>query len=109
MAEGATRREQLRSDFLAQTARISFAELQRFFAAGRLILVGDALDLIDVAVALAEDDKDSFSGWIESGEIAAVSDDQARAWLATSEVLWSVVAQPWVLVQLDRGARAAPG
>lgn len=94
--------EQLRADFHAQTARISFTELQRYFAGGRLVLVGPGLDLVGVAVALARDDRAAFEGWTAAGEVAGVSDDQAREWLSTGAELWAVVAEPWVLVQVPR-------
>jgi hypothetical protein len=89
----------LRADFHAQTARIAFTELQRYFAGGRLVRVAGSLDLVDVAVALAEDDRDRFEAWIASGTVAGVSDEQARRWLEDDASLWAVVAQPWVLVQ----------
>lgn len=94
-----SRREELRADFLLQTARIAFAELQRYFAAGKLISVVDTLDLIEVAVELAEDNASLFNAWLSAGEVAQVSDAQARDWLNSDPELWAVVADPWVLVQ----------
>ncbi|MEE4277223.1 MAG: DUF2288 domain-containing protein [Halieaceae bacterium] len=94
--------QRLAADFHAQTARIAFTELQRFFAAGQLVLVAAGLDLVQVAVALAEDDAPRFERWIAAGQVAAVSDEQARMWLAEDAALWAVVAQPWVLVQEER-------
>ncbi len=97
-----SRQDRLRADFHAQTARISFAELQRYFAAGRLVLVEENLDLVAVAVALAEDARQSFEAWMAEGQVRGVSDDLARQWLEEDRELWAVVADPWVLVQ-DRG------
>ncbi|MEL7045794.1 MAG: DUF2288 domain-containing protein [Pseudomonadota bacterium] len=94
--------DRLRADFHAQTACIAFSELQRYFAAGKLVLVATELDLVGVALALAKDDKASFEAWIATGVVGPVSDDQARAWLGADAQLWAVVAQPWVLVQEPR-------
>ncbi|MDP5053259.1 MAG: DUF2288 domain-containing protein [Congregibacter sp.] len=91
--------EQRRADFVAQTAQIAFSDLQRYFAAGRLVWVKDALDLIEVAVQLAEDNAAQFERWLAAGEIDAVSDAQAALWLSQERLLWAVVADPWVLVQ----------
>lgn len=96
------RRGQLRTDFHAQTARIAFTELQRYFAGGHLVRVRSGLDLVEVAVALAEDDRQRFEAWIRGGEVAIVDDGQARRWLELDSELWAVVAQPWVLVQESR-------
>lgn len=117
MAETTPRREQLHADFLAQTARIAFSELQRYFAAGKLIFVADTLDLVQVAVELAEDNTELFNTWLGEGDVALVSDAQARQWLIDeaehslehspkhSPEIWAVVADPWVLVQ--QGNRSA--
>lgn len=98
-ADAESRRARLRVDFHAQTARIPFAELQRYFAAGRLVRVSAALDLVEVAVRLAEDNRACFEAWLGSGEVAPVDDAQAADWLAQDTTLWAVVADPWVLVQ----------
>lgn len=102
MVEVLAPRDQRRNDLLMQTARIAFADLQRYFAAGRLVLVSDALDLIDVAVELAEDNAPRFEQWLAAGDVAGVSDIQAAQWLADECALWAVVADPWVLVQQHR-------
>ncbi|MEM1404253.1 MAG: DUF2288 family protein [Pseudomonadota bacterium] len=97
---GDDRRRQLTSDFLAQTARIPFGELQRYFAGGRVVAVADSLDLVSVAVELALDNAAQFQQWVDAGAVNAVSDDTARQWLEAEADLWAVVADPWVLVQL---------
>lgn len=101
-ADGLSSDEQLIADFHAQTARIAFAELQRYFAGGHLVLVGSDLDLVAVAVALAKDDRPAFEAWMAAGVVVGVSDDQARRWLDCDAELWAVVAEPWVLVQEPR-------
>jgi len=95
----ASEREQRRADFLAQTAQIAFTDLQRYFAAGRLVKVSDELDLIEVALELSEDNTAQFEQWLAQARLDGVNDEQATAWLAQERVLWAVVADPWVLVQ----------
>jgi len=92
-------REQRQADFLAQTAKIPFSELQRYFAAGRLVLVKDSLDLIEVAVELSQDNAQQFEQWLSAEMLGGVNDEQASRWLADERHLWAVVADPWVLVQ----------
>lgn len=98
-AAGQPRRARLRADFHAQTARIAFTELQRFFAAGRLVCVAPDLDLVEVAVELACDNRGRLEHWLADGAVEAVSDARAREWLGHDARLWAVVAEPWVLVQ----------
>ncbi|WP_439108188.1 DUF2288 domain-containing protein [Congregibacter sp.] len=99
---------QRRADFLAQTAQIEFAELQRYFAAGRLILVSDDLDLIEVAVQLSQDNAAQFEQWMNTGGVEGVGDERATRWLADNRSLWAVVADPWVLVQQRKSAATPP-
>ncbi len=100
-------REQLRADFLAQTAQITFRELQRPFAAGRLVLVDDSLDLVEVAVQLALDASAQFQRWIDEGRVGPVSDSCAARWIDEDRILWAVVAEPWVLVQVRESREQA--
>ncbi|MEZ5502546.1 MAG: DUF2288 domain-containing protein [Halioglobus sp.] len=100
LAEAQSGREGvLRREYLSQTARIRWHELQGYYAHGSVIAVAPGLDLVEVAVQLGLDNTDSFQRWIASGEVAAVSDAQALHWYESDASLWAVVAAPWVLVQ----------
>ena len=89
----------LREEFNGQTAKMHWHGLQRHFARGVLFKVDRALDLVEVAVKVACDDKAAVEGWMESGQFAQVTADDARAWLDDDPLLWTVVTAPWVLVQ----------
>jgi len=92
-------RELKRGKIISETARIPWQELQRFFAAGKVMLVAPGLDLVDVAFALQEDDVDQVKSWTEALQVMPVPDDQAKEWIASDALLWAVVVKPWVLVQ----------
>jgi len=95
----ADREALLRREYHGQTARIQWHDLQTYYAGGSVVGVSGGLDLVEVAVQLGMDNTARFQGWIDAGQIAAVSDEQALAWYDTNEELWAVVAAPWVLVQ----------
>ncbi|HDY83436.1 MAG: DUF2288 domain-containing protein [Gammaproteobacteria bacterium] len=100
MAEsGIERAALLRREYLSQTSRIRWHDLQTSYAHGTVVNVTPGLDLVDVAVQLGLDNVACFQGWIESGEVTPVNDQQALAWYEANEELWAVVAPPWVLVQ----------
>lgn len=82
-----------------ETAKLTWHELQRHFAAGAVVEVEPSLDLIEVAVAFANDDSASVSGWMSKGGITKVDDQRAAHWLANEAAMWTVVVRPWVLVQ----------
>ena len=89
----------LRASLNAETARIAWTELQTFFARGNALHIDDYMDLIDVAVRVAQDNKTAIANWIENGKIGKVSDETAQKWFECNPSLWTVVVAPWVLVQ----------
>jgi hypothetical protein len=82
-----------------ETAQIAWKELQRYFASGVALVVAADLDLVEVAYQMSRDNKMQIQQWMAVGKFGKVSDEQAKDWLGTDEVLWSVVVSPWVLVQ----------
>jgi len=94
----------LRANINGETAQINWRELQRFFAGGWLICVNSSANLLDVAVAFSLDDKEEVSRWLASGEVAKVSDEQAKQWHQENTAFWSTVVKPWVLIQPITGA-----
>lgn len=92
--------ELLQAKITMETARIAWRELQRFFAAGSALAVAPELDLVQVAAALADDDKNRFENWLSSEQVAPVSDRQAEKWYDGDQDVWAVVVAPWILVQV---------
>ncbi|NMM36237.1 MAG: DUF2288 domain-containing protein [Glaciimonas sp.] len=89
----------LRTKLLQETAQIAWVELQRHFATGAVVYVSDSLDLIDVAIHISNDNKTMVENWLQAQQLGRVSDQQAREWLETDALVWSVVVSPWILVQ----------
>ena len=82
-----------------ETSKIAWQDLQRFFASGSAICVCNDLDLVEVAHQFTIDNAAKVTNWLESGQIARVSDYQAGDWLARDAQVWAVVVKPWILVQ----------
>ena len=91
--------EVMRATLNGETARIAWSELQTFFARGMVVKVDSSLDLIDVAVQMALDDKIAIAAWMEKKQIGKVNDETAQAWLEGNPELWTVIVAPWILVQ----------
>jgi hypothetical protein len=85
-----------------ETGRVKWSELDRHFASGSVIYVSEELDLIEVALRIAHDDKASVSKWMAAGAIAKVSDVQAQTWQQSDATLWASVVSPFVLVQPEK-------
>ena len=94
----------LREKLNLETAKISWHELQRFYAAGNVVLVDGSLDLMTVAEALVADDTAQFSAWMADNKVSGPTPEQAQAWYDADAVLWAMVIAPWVLVQTVENA-----
>ena len=89
----------LRQKINQETAAFPWSELLKQFASGNVIAVDGALDLVDIAEAMAQDNTAVIEPLIVAGKIAKVSDEQASTWLEQNLLLWTVVVKPWILVQ----------
>jgi hypothetical protein len=87
-----------------ETARINWSELERHFAHGVVVWVSHELDLVEVALRIAHDDKEHVTRWMSEGKVAKVSDTQASDWQGRDARLWASVVSPFVLVQEDKAA-----
>jgi hypothetical protein len=94
----------LRDRLNRETARVAWTELQRQYAAGNVVYVASGLDLVEIAVRLANDDKDVLAGLIAQQRVGKVTDAQAAGWLDAGAALWAVVVAPFVLVQESKTA-----
>lgn len=83
----------------AETARIEWTELERHFARGTLVKIDATLDLVEVAAGIVRDDEESVRGWMNCGELAKVTEQDARNWVNRRALFWAVVVAPWILVQ----------
>lgn len=99
MAENEHPKLNLKQKLNLETGKLTWSELQTFFARGVVIIVTPSLDLIEVAVQLSEDNAQAIEQMINKGDITRANDDHARDWVERSPNFWSVVISPWVLVQ----------
>lgn len=86
----------------AETATIQWSELQRQFAQGRTLSVDAALDLVEVAKAIIEDDSAYMEPLVSTEQVRAVLDHEAQVWLEEDKSVWAVVVPPYVLVQVKQ-------
>ncbi|MGD8709869.1 MAG: DUF2288 domain-containing protein [Ectothiorhodospiraceae bacterium] len=89
----------MRTRLNAETAQLSWAELERHFARGAVVRVSADLDLVEVASRFAEDDRPAVERWLTAGEVRRTTVEDAEDWGRRDPALWAVVVAPWVLVQ----------
>lgn len=91
--------EDLKRKLLSETAKISWDELQQFYARGSVVWVSSGLDLLETAMQFANDQSTVLKPLLAEQLIAAPTKSQARQWYESKTYLWSVVVAPFVLVQ----------
>ena len=91
--------EPLRAQLNGETGKLTWKELERYFARGVVIRVARSLDLVAVAASIAQDDKASVEHWMNEDLIGRATTEQALDWQQRQVDFWAVVTAPWVLVQ----------
>ena len=82
--------------------RVSWSPLAPHAKRGGLILVDATLDLVDVAVAVAEDDTGSVQRWMQARQLARPTEEQKEKWKTEAEDRFTaIIVQPYVLARRD--------
>jgi len=82
-----------------ETGKLTWPELQTFFARGVVIVVNPELDLVEIATQFSHDNAKEIERLINENRIIRANDEHARRWVEIEPIFWSVVVAPWVLVQ----------
>jgi len=84
-----------------ETAKISWKELEVFFAKGNLLTVSSGQNLINVAEQIASDKQNEIESLILSKNIEFASPSWVKENCANNPTLWAVVVAPYVVCQLS--------
>ena len=93
----------LLAEINGETGKLEWTELQRHFARGVVLRLAAGHDLVEIAAAMARDDKTRVAAWLETGVLARADVEDAQRWEQTRPLFWAVVVAPWVLVQEIEG------
>lgn len=85
--------------FEKELAKISFQELQKFFAKGLMIVVAKHLDMVEVALEIHADNTEQVKQWMDDQELKRADDEHAKVWVQNRSMLLAVTVAPWILVQ----------
>ncbi|MBW2461124.1 MAG: DUF2288 family protein [Deltaproteobacteria bacterium] len=90
----------LRDKLASEIAPIQWQVLEGHHRRGALFIVDPAVELVDVAVAMAEDRADAVEGWLDAAQIARPADEDVHAWTPEEGARFLfVIVQPYVLAQ----------
>ncbi len=93
-------RDELIASIQAQLGPCEVSDLEAHLKRNVLFEVSGSLDLLQVALALAEDAAHLVQPWIEKEQLRRVAPAQLEAWKQEKSCLKSAIVAPWVLVQV---------
>ena len=82
-----------------ETAKISWKELELFFAKGNLLKVSRQQDLVKVAEKVAANQQHEIESLILTRQIEFVTPEWVKKYCIDNPSLWAVVVAPYVLCQ----------
>lgn len=91
--------EELRAHLHGETSKLPWVDLEKHFARGVIFKVAKGTDILDVAIVMSRDDKDTLEKMINEKKVQGAEIEDAKKWHELSASLWTVVIAPWVLVQ----------
>lgn len=91
--------DELRAHLHGETSKLSWTELEKHFARGIVFKVERGTDILDVAIVMSRDDKDTLEKWINEKKVCGAEIEDAKKWHESSASLWTLVVAPWILVQ----------
>lgn len=91
---------QLIEQFKQDLAEVPWKDLRIHLQRDAIVLVAEGLVLLDVAVAVAEDDKARVEGWVAAGELSKPTAAQVCAWEKQLDKSFQMlIVQPFILLQ----------
>lgn len=91
----------LKTHFSEDIADVQWRDLAPHAQRDAIIFVTKYLDLLEVGVAIAQDDVESVQSWISKALIHKPSPEQLTSWDADYSISFNtLILQPFVLIQL---------
>ncbi len=86
--------------FKRDIGEITWRELKIHLQRDSIITVATDIDLIAVAVAVADDDSPAVEGWVEAGKIGKPTEMELKSWEKNQKKgFLMLIVQPYILIQ----------
>ena len=89
----------LAAKFTEDLAEISWSDIKPHAQRDAVIVVDEALNMVDVGVAIASDQVDKVQHWIDEALVHKPSTEQLSLWNAEPATVFdTLIVQPYVLI-----------
>ena len=82
--------------FKDEVGTVSWSWLRPHEKRGSLFLVAEKLDLIEVAIEVAEDRIIRIKAWLENGDLTRPTPDQVEEWNRVGGLFSGIIVKPYV-------------
>ena len=89
----------LMAKFKDEVGTVSWSWLRPHQQHGILFLVAEKLDLVEVAVEVAEDRVTQIKAWLENGDLVRPTPDQVAGWEKSGGLFSGIIVKPYVFFQ----------
>lgn len=70
--------DELRAHLHGETSKLPWVDLEKHFARGVVFKVAKGTDILDVAIVMSRDDKDTLEKMIDEGKVSGAEIDDAK-------------------------------
>lgn len=89
-----------RDELIREKIEADWASLRAHLERGGLVVVDSSLDIIDVALKVADDDAATIGQWISNGVLTKPSAVQITHWDADKQKCFNMlIVSPYILIQ----------
>jgi hypothetical protein len=96
--------EELKEKLTSEIEETDWAPLKQHYEHGGVFIVGEGVDLVEAAIAIAQDKVEFIKLWLESGALRKPTEEEVQEWDANKNIKLArfVIVQPYVLIDLIR-------
>lgn len=91
--------EDIKKKLTEELEVVSWDALLPHFDRGATIKVSNTLDLIEVGIAMANDNSEIVGEWLKAGLLSQPSKEDSKTWTEQKNQFQFIIVQPYVLVQ----------
>ncbi len=94
--------KQLRKNIESESGILNWQELEKHYARGAIRIISSNVNLIDIAIYIAENNIEQISDALAAKTVTKATDSQAMQWQQQNSSFRCVVIAPFVLIQENK-------
>ena len=89
----------LRDKLTKELETVEWAAIVPHFERGGVVEIDQSLNLVDVGIAMANDNSEIVSAWLKDGLMTQPDEAKTQIWKSEKTTFQFLIVQPYVLIQ----------